>query len=886
MSKTFHELFVNNEEYTLYNDYAIANDDLGKDEKKVKNKLLYRDIYSDLSKIYPVLSELLMDVDNLPKPVRLPLKKAMVRTYLMRYIDISSYIVDPRKSEMETKEIIREVKKNDGEFKKLKESSGIEQENDLGEWKKAFVNYYVSMYVATMLAVQDQIHLKFELLADHNNNEQNSKLFNISLQSEIKRMNEVNHEIMNKIYNEVYPNLRILLLEDEELRKEIYNTLKKYMENGFINNSVLDELINYGIVNREFLINNNVNINKIALTRTSQELVKLIEYGVIEQDDIDMYIDEKEVVDENRNKKLPERIRMYKLISDTNLLILYLNGEVSSEEIKNRKFDIVNMLADHRLDTTRLISLKQRLLQDRNKSKANLILNEFPTKKDIVQLVKDEKITISEMMDLDQIGLCDDNCILDVFEQNKEFDEYDKMKLKAFFDFEKINQAIQNEDWRLVNFFKNKLADKEEILSIESLIAKDKSVSEMIDLNKQGLISITILEKKLENKNLLDEFEDGNINKEELLYLYNLSIIPTEDFALIISDEQDQNTLLKAYDEDKLSLNKLKDVNIKLAEMNDQMNGELAEDLCDSGILNKEGILFDLYIANVLNIKQIQKYYQKGKIQDEEIQGRCLQGTVDNVQLQELYYNGLIGSITIDKIVEQGIITKKEGAKIIKTASVEHVISDILNAEIMDVKDYIDPIFSNGNSNYTETRKHEDQGEEEKTKNKQSRHIVIDPRIRDEFIKQLGFTSKIMQKEKTFLNGYELYYNPENDMVIAEALIKEKNGEKKYAYGDATYIFHISQITRMINSTKTDIIEELKEKDIEIRRVRHAYTRWAHNVSDAVDELEGKRKSKYDEQEIIELVSSIRTPEQQAELNQLKSEISEGIYNVDDGRCI
>ena len=875
MSKTFHELFVNNDEYLIYNDFAIRDDKYKNASKNEKNQLLYNNVYSDLNGVFPVLIDLLKDVDNLPKKVRIPLKEALVRTYLMRFMDVTGYIVDPKRSDAEIKQIIKEVKNNKEGYESLKQSIGIKEENDLREWKNAFVNYYISMYISAMLAAQDEIHLELQLLLDRDNKKNRGNQSIKSLQSEIDKMNTLNHEIMKKIYNEIYPNLRALLAKDEETREEVYNTFESYIENGFLNSNTLDELIDNGIVSRQFLIDNGINLNKIALTRTSNELVNLIEYGVIEQYDIDLYIDAKEVVDENRNKKLPERIRMYKLISDSNLLILYLNGELSSEEIKNRKFNIVSMLSDHKLDTIQLISLKQKLMQDRNKSKAALILNAFPSKKDIVRLVKDGKLSINEMMDLDQIGLCDNDCILDVYEQKQDIDERDKMKLKAFFDFEKINQAIQNEDWRLVNFFKNKLADKEEILSIESLITKDKSVSEMIDLNKQGLISITILEKKLENKNLLDEFEDGNINKEELLYLYNLSIIPTEDFALIISDEQDQNTLLKAYDEDKLSLNKLKDVNIKLAEMNDQMNGELAEDLCDSGILNKEGILFDLYIANVLNIKHIQKYYQSGKIQDEDIQGRCLEGMVDQVQLQELYYNGLIGSITIDKIVEQGIITKKEGANIIKTASVEHVISDILNAEIMDVKDYIDPIFSNGNSNYTETRKHEDQGEEEKNKKKLSRHIVIDPRIRDEFIKQLGFTSKIMQKEKTFLNGYELYYNPENDMVIAEALIKEKNGEKKYAYGDATYIFHISQITRMINSTKTDIIEELKEKDIEIRRVRHAYTRWAHNVSDAVDELEGKRKSKYDEQEIIELVSSIRTPEQQAELNQLKSEISE-----------
>ena len=149
----------------------------------------------------------------------------------------------------------------------------------------------------------------------------------------------------------------------------------------------------------------------------------------------------------------------------------------------------------------------------------------------------------------------------------------------------------------------------------------------------------------------------------------------------------------------------------------------------------------------------------------------------------------------------------------------------------------------------------------------------------------MGFSKKINQREKEVLKDYELYYNPETGIIVAEALFVERKNKTRFACDDATYIFHIREMNRIINSKKSEIIKDMKEGDIEVRRAEHGYKYWATSLEKAVKELEGDKSSSYNIEEIGELSDCIISPEQKNDLDIIKKEIREGIYNIDsDGR--
>ena len=537
------------------------------------------------------------------------------------------------------------------------------------------------------------------------------------------------------------------------------------------------------------------------------------------------------------------------------------------------------MLKNKDISVSTLIEVYNALKKERRSTEAKKILNTMPSKEKIEEYKKEGILTVDDLIMLDKIGLSNIYFVIDVY-KNKQGDipDEDKDKLIEYLSDAKIKELIKNNDLETLVWIRQNISS-DIVEKFEDEIIKDKNIEEIIQLHRTSVISSERLRREIQNLDILDLYENGEITVGNALYLYNNGLITSEEMTLIMMDQRNE-IMLDAFCNGVLSLEKLKELNYNLKQMDAEIDGEFIKEryLGKEPKHKKKGLYPNLYLADIIGIDSLEEFYKDGHIENDEILKMCLDNDISAQKLQELYYKGLIGTLTIDRLVSEGKITKQEGIKIKNVATAEHILKDLMQAKVVKAEKYVDPIFSGEELEPTDfVREKGIEGIEnfqEKT--------IINPRKRDEYIKKIGYYQKIIQRDKPLFRGYELYFNPDTNIVVAESLFKKTKKGIKYAYGEATYLFHIREMNRMIHSTKRGIIEDLDDPncDIEVRRAKHFYKIWAKNIKKYSKELSGDKSSEYNEEEIEDLKNSIKNPKAKDDVDRIEEEISKGNYNI------
>lgn len=863
MEKTIDNMIKKGKEYEITK--FLMNDEIrekcNKSSKEFKKNITWNFIRDMLKNDYPIIGKLIEykeEVNMTPES-----KKAYISTAFWKYLYSAKDTVNSGKR--------LNLAKNRLQKRQYRKYTNKE----ISDYADEMTKFYVQTLINFIPFLQTPVVIDF--FADPNSAENNS--LDVKLDKEAHKMRRYLEKCIDTLFKEIYPNIHNMINKDKNVKNIVYEAVLQRDKEEKLDTFTLKQLIKEGILEKDFFENYNFDLENY-LEEGDQELIVYCTYRhIITPEEAENYIDYFGIIQELKEKNvyIPQHV-LLSLVRDSDFIEGYLEKKVSIDKAEGRNINLSSMIENKDLSVSTLIEVYSALKRERKSIEAKKILNTIPSKEKIEEYSKEGVLSFEDLIMLDKIGLSNINSVIDAYKNKQEnISDKDKEKLTEYLSDIKILELINNNDIKTLAWIKKNVSS-DIIDRYEDKILENRNIEEIIQLHRIAIIPYDRFKQEIQNLDILNLYENGEITVGNALYLYNNDIITSDEMTLIMMDQRNE-IMLDAYCYGILSLEKLKELNANLKQMDAEIDGEFIKEryLGKEPKHKKKGLYPNLYMAGIVGIDSLEELYKDGHIENDEILKMCLDNDVSAQKLQELYYKGLIGTLTIDRLVSEGKITKQNGIKIKNVATAEHILNDLMQAKVVKAEKYVDPIFSGEELEPTDfVREKGIEG----IKNYQGKRI-IHPKIRDEYLKESGYSQKIVQKEKPLFKGYELYFNPDTNIVVAESLFKETKKGIQYAYGEATYLFHIREMNRMVHSTKRGIIEDLEDPncDIEVRRAKHFYKTWAKNIRKYSEELSNDKTSEYDEEKIEDLKNSIKNPKVK-DVDRIEKEISEGNYNI------
>lgn len=561
-------------------------------------------------------------------------------------------------------------------------------------------------------------------------------------------------------------------------------------------------------------------------------------------------IEEREIAE--LNLTLEETIEIIKN-SKGNFLYLLNNTKIDDEilqlflsEFEKLDSDIVSIILEKKLIRQTDIEI--------------FLINKQITSEQIIKLAEDEKVEDSTLIYLYNRG-----------KNNKQLEDDYKLKpneLLEYFNIDKIEQYIKDNSInpKFLLFYKEILPEddnkrKEIEIKINELLEKynNKEVNKEIYL--AGLIEVKDLKGKLAEDDIINMFEDKQINPEQLIKMYCEDLVDETSMTLLTEEYNLSNNLLDSLDKGEVSLEKLMQVEI-----------DIKENYIYERYIQKENEFNTVYPAIIglakenLNIDQLDKLYNLGKVKENDLFEFAKKGFFDQKTVRNIYINSLISDEKLEQLCLEGIISEKSKQLAKKSRNMGQLSKNIdkkLGMHIHEDGIEIDDTIILPSEKKGEKIKREIDIYADQTTKLPKLKKVIEPAIRDEKIKALG-GKRIKREcveydEKSPFNDYEFYIIPTevgeinpDCIVIAERYYEDKfSYEEELIDGNATYLFKLGDLTRISKKSKPEIISLMQEqKDKSMTRLSHTKY-WAKNLDQAVESIIGKKmNSKYTPEEL------------------------------------
>ena len=504
-----------------------------------------------------------------------------------------------------------------------------------------------------------------------------------------------------------------------------------------------------------------------------------------------------------------------------------------------------------------------------------LLSKELIRQTDLEIFLANKQMTSSQIMKLAEDNIVEDNTLIYLYNRgknNKQLEENYKLKpneLLGYFNIDKIEEYIKEDkiNPKFLLFYKEILPeDEEQRKEIE------KKINELLDKNNNkeankgfylvGIIKVKDLKGKLAEDDIINMFEEKEINSKQLIEMYTEDLIDETAITLLTEEYDLSKDLLEELDKSKVSLEKLMKVETSIEEnyiynkYNQKENSFETASPAIYGLAN-----------NLVNYKQLNKLYEAGKVTEDNLYEAAKNKIFTEKVIRDLYINCLISEEKLETLCKDGIISKKSEEVAKKSRNMSQISKNMdkkLGMHIYDDGIEIDdtiilPLEKMGD---TQGGYGGNSGGDGTTKSPVLKKVT-EPYIREEKIKSLG-AKKIKREcveydEKNPFNDYEFYIiptsigeiNPEC-VVIAERYYEDKFGiEEKLIDGNATYIFKLGELTRISKKSKPEIILLMKEQhDKTMKRVSHSKF-WAKNLDDAISVVSGEKiRSKYTKEEL------------------------------------
>ena len=503
-----------------------------------------------------------------------------------------------------------------------------------------------------------------------------------------------------------------------------------------------------------------------------------------------------------------------------------------------------------------------------------LLEKELIRQTDIEIFLANNQMTSSQIMELAEKNIVEENTLIYLYnrgKKNKELD--DKYKLKSeelleYFNIEKIEEYIKENKIspKFLIFYKELLSEEAEkrvelITNINKLLDENNNKQASKEFYLAGIISIDNLTGKLAEEDIINMFEQKEIDSKQLIKMYNKDLIDETSMSLLTEEYELSEDLLEELDNLELSPEKLIKVEIDIKE--NYIYGRYMQK--ENSFNTQYPAIIGLANGNV-TIEQLDKLYNLGKVKEDDLFEFAKKGFFDQKTVRDIYINSLISDEKLEQLCADGIISEKSKELAKKSRNMGQLSKNIdkklgmhIHEDGIEIDDRIIlpmekkgekierdiDIYTDGTTKFPKLKK------------------VTEPAIRDEKIKALG-GKRIKREcveydEKSPFNDYEFYIIPTevgeinpDCIVIAERYYKDKfSYDEELIDGNATYLFKLGDLTRISKKSKPEIISLMQQqKDKSMTRLSHTKY-WSKNLDQAIESIMGKNmKSKYTPKEL------------------------------------
>lgn len=549
-----------------------------------------------------------------------------------------------------------------------------------------------------------------------------------------------------------------------------------------------------------------------------------------------------------------EREEWYKLIkmSSENFVFFLTNCDPSQEDVK----EVISEIKE--ITTECLYKLVER---------------DSISQEEIVQICVEGKIKLEQLTELATIDLVEDNTIIDAFNTLKEQENSNLLSnelLLEYFNIEKLKEYINNNevDEKFLEFYNNILpeneGEKKDLLNkINELTFDIEDKSIIIKFYNAKLIGKEKLVEKINDNDILELYENGNLDINIANQLNKDGIIEQDTMALIIDEEFKNGDILKGLE------NGIIDLSIALQLYPDKKVYGISKKY-DEGVFKSPNPAIYAFMTSNMDIEDIDKLYKKGIVKEQDLKDIIMQGKISKAKITELYINMLISEEIIDALNKNQILTYSDTELMKKALGMKNIVKNMDKslgiAFGSDGEIEIDEGIFLPEEKLGKTQREYDVEyfpNESKTKEPKK---VISPAIRERKFEMYGAKrikrNNVEYNEKSPFNDYEFYIIPDSQgnitpdcIVIAERYYEDKHsGEEKLIDGNATYLFELKDLTRISKKSKVEILSEMKEaKDKRMKRKLHTKN-WSKNMDKAIEELLGRKlESCYSQKDIHDI---------------------------------
>lgn len=484
-------------------------------------------------------------------------------------------------------------------------------------------------------------------------------------------------------------------------------------------------------------------------------------------------------IDSNRLGLSKEELKFLATMSDENYLYIIENGLIDVQEI-------------HKVNAVRETISKECLAQ--------LMEQGYIYDRDLIELYMQGKAKLEDITEL-HVNL------RDVFDEEDVYLEYQK----------EDNDERKARITALYNAVALK-GDEEKEKSKQRVF--DKYLDEMNCKYLELFINIGTLDYEdlygiMSGKEWIEAFQKGEISEDFFAKLQEHSLISAED---IKKHGRTLDIEIRLWEEGKVSSEKFSNLGIPVEELlfmceQGKIKGtRIGEILSEEELKKYERKIISNYTygmydtirpalaaynSNIINRDRTIEIIKAMKTSSSQIDTLCEQGLLDGTKIAELRYKGVLSKGQFKKLKEKGLVSDEQEIDVANNLTPEEMLKELEAngcTKIESMEEILSKLSTKGK-----------QGQRTKGNGKSFNKRILNPIKRHQVLEILG-TDTIVSTPENGFNGYQAFLIPKLGIAVLEKLFrKDRQGEVKQSYGDATYICEIGKYIQVSGQSKREV---------------------------------------------------------------------------------
>ncbi len=472
------------------------------------------------------------------------------------------------------------------------------------------------------------------------------------------------------------------------------------------------------------------------------------------------------------------------------------------------------------------------------------------------------KIYSDDIIDLSEHGLVDPQDVIKIvnfsFIKNQNEEEYKKMieNIKKFYTAKRLEELLKGDKINgkfseLFNKFLDKYLTEDERLEYFQNLINEMKAEENQDeiiplLITKGIDIPSGIDYKFDKDKLFDMYVNNVISEKDIFDFYKKGFIGRD----VLKETFSEDDIIQHFKNGKL------DNEIILLLSNRK---QILKDKVQNENLNIEDIIALYTDKDGLSIDELDEITEQMDLSDKNIVD-LLPDSISSDQIRDLFMHYYISHDDLSYLTQRGIITQKQSEEFAKSLATQEQYDSIFNENnrFIILTRKTEGIVS-GNGNFVPTFINF------KNRNK----FKNDPELQQAILTELGFDDRVLYLEGTnnSLTGYKVYPSKELEVMLFFNSDKPQNATYIMSLQQGLYL--LNKVKRKNNSTKqvkTVVESDTTKRDLretEHVKVKNACRGWGKNIVDAIKALSPKLRQKLNDnqeykQKIDKIIQEIR----------------------------